>query len=215
MMARSRYRVGNPPRKEGAPPHETGATGLCALRLRSGHYRVPARRAAHRATGLPGTAWVLRKGELSMQHHFSVEIPLLLDRVQVTHCSLRQAHERLGASLVLFECEALIQPRHCKQAIKTVRTMYELAASLHPYVLTQDAPASLTASLRLRLSLLKHYTEKVAMQLVLLQSSCRKHTAIGLWLHQHACPYPDAAMEINGEVLPERARVTTHFPQDH
>ncbi len=149
-----------------------------------------------------------------MQHHFSVEIPLLLDRVQVTHCSLRQAHERLGASLVLFECEALIQPRHCKQAIKTVRTMYELAASLHPYVLTQDAPASLTASLRLRLSLLKHYTEKVAMQLVLLQSCCRKHTAIVLWLHQQACAYLDAVMELNGEVLRELARFTTQVRRD-
>ncbi len=27
-----------------------------------------------------------------MQHRFPVEIPLLLDRVQVTHCSLRQAN---------------------------------------------------------------------------------------------------------------------------
>ena len=47
-----------------------------------------------------------------MQHRFLMEVPLLLDRVQVTHCSLHQAHERLGAALVLFECEALIQPRH-------------------------------------------------------------------------------------------------------
>src|SRR5258707_13012566 len=98
-----------------------------------------------------------------MQQRFPVEVPLLLDRVQVTHCSLRQAHERLGASLLLFECEALIQPRHCKQAIKTVRSMGELAASLHASLLTQDYAASLTVSLHLRLSLLKHYPEKVAM----------------------------------------------------
>ncbi len=30
-----------------------------------------------------------------MQQRFSVEVPLLLDRVQVTHRCLRQAHERL------------------------------------------------------------------------------------------------------------------------
>ena len=144
-----------------------------------------------------------------MQQRFPVEVPLLLDRVQVTHCSLRQTHERLGASLVLFECEAIIQPRHCKQAIKTVRTMGELASSLHAYLLTQDAPASLTASLRLRLSLLKHYTEKTAMQLVLLQSCCRRHTAIALWLHQQACAYLDAVMELNGETLGELSRFVT------
>ncbi len=74
-----------------------------------------------------------------MQQRFSAEVPLLLDRVQVTHCSLLQAHERLGASLSLFECEALIQPRHCKQAIKVVRTLHELAASLHAYVLPAQA----------------------------------------------------------------------------
>src|SRR5258708_35610923 len=133
-----------------------------------------------------------------MQQRFSVEVPLLLDRVQVTHCSLRQAHERLGASLVLFECEALIQPRHCKQAIKVVRTMHELAASLHAYVLTQDCPASLTASLRLRRSLLKHYTERAAMQLVLLESYCRRPPAIARWLHQHACDYVDTRMALSG-----------------
>jgi hypothetical protein len=149
-----------------------------------------------------------------MQHHFPVELPLLLDRVQVTHCSLRQAHERLGASLVLFECEALIQPRHCKQAIKVVRTLHELAASLHAYVLTQDCPASLTASLCLRLSLLKHYTEKVAMQLMLLQSCCRRHTAIALWLHQQACAYLDAVMELNGETLRELSRFVTQVRRD-
>jgi hypothetical protein len=149
-----------------------------------------------------------------MQQRFPVEIPLLLGRVQVTHSSLRQAHERLGASLLLFEYEALIQPRHCRQAIKVVRTMHELAASLHPSLLTQDCPASLTVSLRLRLSLLKHYTEKVAMQLVLLQSCCRRHTAIALWLHQQACAYLDAVMELTGETLRELARFTTQVRRD-
>jgi hypothetical protein len=149
-----------------------------------------------------------------MQQRFPVEIPLLLGRVQVTHSSLRQAHERLGASLLLFEYEALIQPRHCRQAIKVVRTMHELAASLHPSLLTQDCPASLTVSLHLRLSLLKHYTEKVAMQLVLLQSCCRRHTAIALWLHQQACAYLDAVMELTGETLRELARFTTQVRRD-
>ena len=153
-----------------------------------------------------------------MQHRFPVEIPLLLDRVQVTHCSLRQAHEQLGAALVLFECEALIQPRHCKQAIKTVRTMHELASSLHAYLLTQDYSASLTMSLRLRLSLLKHYTEKTAIQLVLLQSCCRGHTAIALWLHQQACAYLDAVLHLSQETLRELTRVATqggHAASDH
>jgi hypothetical protein len=149
-----------------------------------------------------------------MQQRFSVEVPLLLDRVQGTHRCLRQAHEQLGASLVLFECEAIIHPNHCKQAIKTVRTMGELASSLHAYLLTQDAPASLTASLRLRLSLLKHYTEKAAMQLVLVQSCCRRHTAIALWLHQQACAYVDAVMELNGETLRELARFVTQVRRD-
>ena len=149
-----------------------------------------------------------------MQHRFPVEVPLLLDRVQVTHRCLRQAHERLGAALVLFECEALIHPNHCKQAIKAVRTMGELASSLHAYLLTQDAPVSLTASLRLRLSLLKHYTEKTAMQLVLLQSCCWRHTAIALWLHLQACAYLDAVMELNGATLRELARFTTQGRRD-
>ena len=149
-----------------------------------------------------------------MQQQFLVEVPLLLDQVQVTHSSLRQAHEQLGASLVLFEGEAIIQPRHCKQAIKTVHTMHELASSLHAYLLTQDAPASLTASLRLRLSLLKHYTEKVAMQLVLVQSCCRRHTAIALWLHQQACAYLDAVMELTVETLRELARFVTQVRRD-
>ena len=149
-----------------------------------------------------------------MQHRFPVEVPLLLDRVQVTHCYLRQAHERLGASLVLFECEPIIHPNHCKQAIKTVRAMGELASSLHAYLLTQDCPASLTASLRLKLSLLKHYTEKAAMQLVLLQSCCRRHTAIALWLHQQACSYLDAVMELSGQTLRELSRFTTQVRRD-
>ena len=149
-----------------------------------------------------------------MQHRFPIEIPLLLDRVQA-HYSLLQAHERLGASLVLFECEALIHPNHCKQAIKTVHTMHELASSLHASLLTQDYSASLTVSLRLRLSLLKHYTEKTAMQLVLLQSCCRRHTAIALWLHQQACAYLDAVMELSGETLRELARFVTQVRRDH
>jgi len=49
-------------RRKGLPSHETGATGLPALRLRSTAYLGGDRRAAHRATGLPGPAWVLRKG---------------------------------------------------------------------------------------------------------------------------------------------------------
>ena len=115
---------------------------------------------------------------------------------------------------MLFECEALIQPRHCKQAIKMVRTMHELAASLQAYVLTQDCPASLTVSLRLRLSLLKHYTEKAAMQLVLSQSCCRRHTAITHWLHQQVCAYLDAVMELSGETLRELARFTLQGRRD-
>src|SRR5260370_18999263 len=207
MMARSRCRVGKHNHTERSLfSHETGATWLYTLRLRPGHYRVYARRTTDRATGLPRTAWVLRKGEIPMQHRFPVELPLLFDRVQVTHCSLCQAHEQLGASLLLFECEALIHPNHCKQAIKTVRTMAELASSLHAYLLTQDYSASLPVSRRLRLSLLKHSTEKVAMQLVLLQSCCRRHTASTRWLHQQACAYLDAAMELIAETLRELYR---------
>src|SRR5258708_21255416 len=92
--------------------------------------------------------------------------------------------------------------------------MHELASSLHAYLLTQDAPASLTASLRLRLSLLKHSTEKVAMQLVLVQSCCRRHTAIALWLHQQACAYLDAVMELSGETLSELTRLVTQVRRD-
>ena len=149
-----------------------------------------------------------------MQHRFLVEVPLLLNRVQVTYHSLRQAHEQLGAALLLFEGEAIIHPNHCKQALKTVRAMHELAASLHAYLLTQDYSASLTVSLRLRLSLLKHYTEKAAMQLVLLQSCCRRQTAITLWLHQQACAYLDAVMELTVETLRELARFVTQVRRD-
>src|SRR5258708_32317350 len=210
MMARSRCRAAKRNHTERSLfSHETGPTGIPAVCLCPAAYLGGDRRAAHRATGLPGTPYVLRKGELSMQHRFPVEVPLLLDRVQVTRRCLRQAHEQLGASLLVFEDDALIQPRHCQQAIKTVRTMGELAASLHAYLLTQDAPTSLTVGLRLRLSLLKHYTEKTAMQLVLLQSCCRRHTAVTQWLHQQVCAYLDAVMELTVETLRELLRFVT------
>src|SRR5260370_10941581 len=69
--ARCCCRVANPTSREGVPSHETGPTGLCALRLRPAAHLGGDRRAAHRATGLPGTAWVLRKGEIPMHqtHH--------------------------------------------------------------------------------------------------------------------------------------------------
>src|SRR5260370_9934775 len=69
--ARSRYRAGNPPRKEGVCLHETSPTGLCTLRLRPAAHLGGDRRAAYRATGLPSLAWVLRKGEIPMPqtHH--------------------------------------------------------------------------------------------------------------------------------------------------
>ena len=95
-----------------------------------------------------------------------------------------------------------------------VRTLHELAASLHSYVLTQDCPASLTASLRLRLLLLKHYTEKAAMQLVLVQFYCRRHIAIAHWLHQQGCAYLDTVMELSGETLRELARFTMQGRRD-
>ncbi len=110
---------------------------------------------------------------------------------------------------MLFACEAVIHPNHCKQAMKGVRAMRELADSLHASLLTQDCPASLTASLRLRLSLLKRYTEKAAMQLLLLQSCCRRHTALALWLQQQVCSYLDAVLELNRETLRELACVAT------
>ena len=144
-----------------------------------------------------------------MQQHFLVEMPLLLDRVQVTYASLRQAHVRLGTSLVLFEQVAAVRSTYCKQALKTVRAMGGLAASLHAYLLTLDSPASLTVGLRLRLGVLMQYTDKAAMQLVLVQSCCRRHTALASWLHQQACAYLDTVLELNRETLRELACVVT------
>jgi len=141
-----------------------------------------------------------------MQHRFPVEVPLLLDRVQVTYARLRQAHKRLLTSLVLFEQVAAVRSKHCKQAIKTVRDMGELAASLHVYVLTLDAPASLSVGLRLRLGLLVQYTDKAALQLVLVQSCCRRNTALASWLHQQACTYVDTVLDLSQETLRELIR---------
>ena len=132
-------------------------------------------------------------------------VPLLLERVQVTYRCLCQADAQLGASFVLFEYVAAVRSKHCKRALKTVRTMGELAASL----LTLDAPASLTVGLRLRLGLLVQSTEKAAMQLVLAQSCSRRDTAIASWLHQQACAYLDAVLDLNRETLRELARVAT------
>ena len=144
-----------------------------------------------------------------MHHRFPGEMPLLLERVQVTYRCLRQAHERLGASLVLFEYVAAVRSKHCEQALKTVRAMRELAASLHASLLTLDAPASLTVGLRLRLGLLIQSTNKAAMQLVLVQSCCRRNAALAQWLHQQACAYLDAVMNLSRETLRELARVAT------
>jgi hypothetical protein len=141
-----------------------------------------------------------------MQHLLPLDRSLLLDRVQVTYSCLRQAHALLGTSLVLFEQVAAIQSMYCKQVLKTVCAMGGLAVSLHAFLLAQKVPASLTVGLRLRLSLLKYYTEKVAMQLVLVQACYRRHTALALWLHQQACTYLDAVLELNRETLGELAR---------
>src|SRR5258708_3410299 len=65
--ARSRCQAGNPPSKEGARSHETGATRLCALCLCPAHYLGGDRRASSRSSVLPCSACILRKGELSMQ----------------------------------------------------------------------------------------------------------------------------------------------------
>src|SRR5260370_10398705 len=65
--ARSRCQAGNPPSKEGAPSHETGATWLYALCLRPGHYLGGDYLASYRATGLPCLACVLRKGGIFMR----------------------------------------------------------------------------------------------------------------------------------------------------
>src|SRR5260370_4231691 len=68
---RSCCRATNPTSREGAPSDETGPTRLPAVCLRPADYLGGDRRAAHRATGSPGTAWVVRKGESHMHqtHH--------------------------------------------------------------------------------------------------------------------------------------------------
>src|SRR5258708_37612271 len=68
---RSCCRATNPTSREGAPSHETGPTRLPAVCLRPADYLGCDRRAAHRATGLPGTAWVVRQGDspLHQTHH--------------------------------------------------------------------------------------------------------------------------------------------------
>ena len=144
-----------------------------------------------------------------MQHLLPLDRSLLLDRVQVTSSSLRQAHARLGTSLMLFEQVTAVRSTYCRQALKTVRAMGELAASLHAYLLTQDALALLTVGLRLRLGVLMQYTDKAAMQLVLVQSCCRRHTALASWLHQQACAYLDAVLHLSQETLRELTRVAT------
>ena len=144
-----------------------------------------------------------------MQHLLPLEVPPLLDQVQVTYASLCQAHARLGASLLLFEQVAAIRSTYCKQALKIVRAMGELAASLHTSLLTQDYPASLTIGLHLRLGVLMQYTNKAAMQLVLVQSCCRRNTALASWLHQQACAYLDTVLDLSQETLRELTRVAT------
>ena len=141
--------------------------------------------------------------------HLLLAKSLLFERVQVTHHCLRQAHAQLGTALVPFEQVAAIRSTYCKQALKIVRDIGELAASLHAYLLTQDDPASQTLGLRLRLGVLMQYTDKAAMQLVLVQACCRKNTALASWLHQQACAYLDAVMHLNRETLHELARFAT------
>jgi hypothetical protein len=141
-----------------------------------------------------------------MQQQLPLERPLLLDRVQVTSASLCQAHARLGGSLVLFEHVRAVRSKYCKQALKTVRAMGGLAASLHAYLLTLDSPISCTVGLRLRLGVLVQYTNKAAMQLVLVQSCCRGKTTIASWLHQQACAYLDTVLHLSQETLLELAR---------
>ncbi len=144
-----------------------------------------------------------------MQQLLPTERSLLLDQVQVTYACLRQAHKRLGTSLVLFEQVAAVRSKHCKQALKTVRAMGELAASLQASLLTQDYPASLPIGLHLRLGVLMQSTNKAAMQLVLVQSCCRRNTALASWLHQQACAYLDAVLDLSQETLRELSRVAT------
>ena len=64
-----------------------------------------------------------------------LERTLLYDRVQVTSSSLRQAHARLGTSLVLLEQVAAARVKTCRQALLTVREMGRLAASLQASLL--------------------------------------------------------------------------------
>ena len=146
-----------------------------------------------------------------MQHRFPVERPLLLDRVQVTSHALRQAHARLGTALVLLEQVAAVRAKYYKQALLTVRAIGGLAASLHACLFTLDDPASLTVSLRLRLGVLNYYTDKAAIQLVLVQSCCRRNAVIAGWLHQQACTYLDAVLELNRETLRELSCVAAQL----
>lgn len=49
------------------------------------------------------------------------------------------------------------------------------------------------------------------MQLVLVQSCCRRHTALASWLHQQACTYLDSVLDLNRETLHELVRVATQL----
>ncbi len=75
----------------------------------------------------------------------------------------------------------------------------------------QDAPASLTGLHRCLVGVLMQYTNKAAMQLVLVQSCYRRNTALASWLHQQACAYLDALMHLSQETLRELARVATQI----
>ena len=154
-----------------------------------------------------------------MHQLLPMERLLLLDRVQTIYYYLRQAHERLGASLVLFEHVTAVRSKYCKQALGTVRAMGELAASLHAYLLTLDSPASFTLGLHLRLGVLMQYTNKAAMQLVLVQSCCRRNTALAQWLHQQTCTYLDTVLDLSQETLCELSRFATQvgsvLSEDH
>jgi hypothetical protein len=52
------------------------------------------------------------------------------------------------------------------------------------------------------------------MQLVLVQSCCRRHTVIARWLHQQGCAYLDTVMELSGETLRELTRFTMQGRRD-
>ena len=112
---------------------------------------------------------------------------------------------------MLLEQVAAVRSRYCKQALKIVRDMGRLAASLHASLLTLDDPASFTVGLRLRLGVLQHSTDKAAMQLVLVQSCCRSNTALVSWLHQQTCAYLDTVLHLNQETLYELARVAAQL----